>query len=248
MALIQCPECGKMISERAERCPQCGLERANIIRLLQEKEALRVQQEAARIREREKAAEEARIRKVQAEEEARIRIAKEQEEARIRAAKRAEWWQLNKKKVYAAIVIVLLAAGGAVAGVFISKSVEAKNKAAEERRALEQEIAAAKDYIARGDSCATIYRFDEAEQYFSMAIERTKDIDVRNTAIMHRSQLSDKRDAARYEYNEALRKLEQYLEADDYEFYPESDACLDKMIEIDPYNSTTRYYRNMRGR
>ncbi len=38
MALIKCPECGKEISDRAARCPKCGIPMEKILFLLQQSE------------------------------------------------------------------------------------------------------------------------------------------------------------------------------------------------------------------
>ena len=86
MALIICPKCGKQFSDRAEKCPQCGLSKEEVQRLISEKEA----QEAA---ERE------RLRQV--------KEAKEAEEARILAEKRAAWWKKNRKYVFSVTLITI---------------------------------------------------------------------------------------------------------------------------------------------
>jgi primosomal protein N' len=37
MALIECPECGKMISDCAEQCPNCGCPKSDIMKLIFER-------------------------------------------------------------------------------------------------------------------------------------------------------------------------------------------------------------------
>ena len=58
--------------------------------------------------------------------------------------------------------------------------------------------------------------------------------------------LRQAREDATAEYNEALRRLKIYLEADDYIFNKYSNQYLDKMIKIDPKRKETIYYQNLR--
>ena len=57
MALVKCPECGKMVSDSAEACPDCGYavkKYFDNIRLQEEKKKLEEQKAAQRIKEQEK--------------------------------------------------------------------------------------------------------------------------------------------------------------------------------------------------
>ena len=248
MALVKCPECGGAISSSALVCPHCGTPKAK----LDEIRAEQIRQEEIKAAEARrvanvKAAEEARIRReielkqAERERERQAALAKEAEEERIRAEHRREWWKKNGWKVWCGVIAVVLIVVGAIVGTKI-----AKNKA--EQRAIQEGISIAKDYIAKGDSCVMVYRFDEAEEYYGMAYCRTDDIDVQNTVQIKRKQLPKARQAAKQEFDDTLYKLQIYLEADDYEFTPTSSALLDKMIAIDPYNAKTKYYKNMRDR
>ena len=86
MALITCPRCGRRISDRAEKCPTCGISKEEILRLIEEQTA-------------REAAEQERLRKE--------REAKEAEDARIKAERRAEWWRTNSKNVWTAIGVLM---------------------------------------------------------------------------------------------------------------------------------------------
>lgn len=94
MALIKCERCGKMFSDRAKQCPDCGC----------------TKEEGKQIAlEKQRQAEEARIRAEQQAEEARVQAEKEYAE---RVAKIEECWQNNKKKVYLVLAIVIGVIGG----------------------------------------------------------------------------------------------------------------------------------------
>lgn len=57
MALVKCPECGKMVSDSAEACPDCGYavkKHFDNIRIQEEKKKLEEQKAAQRIKEQEK--------------------------------------------------------------------------------------------------------------------------------------------------------------------------------------------------
>lgn len=84
MALITCPKCGKQFSDRAAKCPQCGISQEEVQRLIEEKKA-------------QEAAEQERLRKE--------REAKEAEEKQLRA----EWWKKNRKYVFLIIFIITCA-------------------------------------------------------------------------------------------------------------------------------------------
>ena len=219
MALVKCPYCGGAISSSALVCPHCGTPKAKM-------DEIRAEQ----IRQEElKAAEERRI----AEQKA--------EEKRIRAERRQTWWKKNWWKILIVVIVIALIAVGVVVAIKIH---ERKT----EQRAVQEAITIAKDYIAKGDSCVGVYRFDEAEEYYGMAFRRTDDVDVQNMVQIKRKQIPQARRAAQQEYDDALYKLQIYLEADYNEFTPTSSALLDKMIAIDPYNSKTVYYKNKRDR
>ena len=67
MALIKCPKCGKEFSDRAEKCPQCGISKDDAVVFMKK------QAEVVRLEAERKAAERVRLRKE--------REAKEVEEA-----------------------------------------------------------------------------------------------------------------------------------------------------------------------
>lgn len=83
MALIKCPECGKMFSEHATKCPQCGLSITNVARIVKEKEE-----------------------KERREEEEKQRLDKEKAEQEKK--ERHEWWQRNISKIILSVVAILL--------------------------------------------------------------------------------------------------------------------------------------------
>ena len=255
MALIQCPECGKQLSEHASQCSQCGTPMSDIIRLIKEQqeqelrkelerqkqlealEQLRVQE--ARLKA-EQAAEEARLRAEQAAEEARLRAERQaeeerlkaKEEARERAEKRAKWWKKNKVKVIIVISVVIA---------FIIAGVVMKNIAQQKT------IVLANQYIAFGESCAAIFHFDEANRFYQQAKQFTEDYETRLLIDRKKDEyLPIARKKADEEYDNALKRLKILLEADDYVFNEYSNQALDKMIEIYPERKETIYYKNMR--
>ena len=78
MALIQCERCGKMFSDRANQCPECGCTKEEGMQIALEKQR---QAEEARFRAEQEAAEQ--------------------------AARRKEWWQRNKTKVIIGVIIFI---------------------------------------------------------------------------------------------------------------------------------------------
>ena len=168
----------------------------------------------------------------QAEREAAEARARAEEEERKRAEERAEWWRKNKGKVLVVVLVII----ALIAGCRIVKKIS--NQKA---------IALAEQYIASGDSCVAIYRFDEAQEFYQKAKECTQDPDVQRTidnqkfAYIHNALFK-----ADEEYNKALRRLKILLEADDYVFNEYSNKALDKMIEIYPDRQETIYYKNLR--
>lgn len=168
----------------------------------------------------------------QAEQKAAEARARAEEEERKRAEERAEWWKKNKGKVLVVAVIII----AVIAGSRIVKKIS--NQKA---------IALAEQYIASGDSCVAIYRFDEAQEFYQKAKDCTQDpniqyaIDNQKRIYMHSA-----RNKADEEYNKALRRLKILLDADDYVFNQYSNQALDKMIEIYPDRKETIYYKNLR--
>lgn len=207
MALIKCERCGKMFSDRAKQCPECGCTQEENNQIAFEKQQ-------------------------QAEQEAAEARARAEEEERKRAEERAEWWKKNKGKVLVVAVIII----AVIAGSRIVKKIS--NQKA---------IALAETYIAAGDSCVAIYRFDEAQEFYQKAKDCTQDpniqyaIDNQKRIYMHSA-----RNKVDEEYNKALRRLKILLDADDYVFNQYSNQALDKMIEIYPDRKETIYYKNLR--
>lgn len=217
MALIKCERCGKMFSDRAKQCPDCGCtkEEGKLIALEKQKQA-------------EREAEEARIQAEKEAEEARI---KAEQEAAEQAARRKEWWQNNWKKVI--VVISILIAVIAVITTFKNISNQ-------------KSIALANQHIALGDSCVAIYEFDKAEEFYRQARACTQDNDTQHLISTKNQQLSDARKKATEDYETALKRLKIFLEADDYVFNRYSNQCLDEMIKIYPQRKETIYYQNLR--
>lgn len=244
MALIQCPECGKQLSEHASQCSQCGTPMSDIIRLIKEQQEQELRKELERQKQLEALeqlrVQEARLKAEQAAEEARLRAERQaeeerlkaKEEARERAEKRAKWWKKNKVKVIIVISVVIA---------FIIAGVVMKNIAQQKT------IVLANQYIAFGDSCAAIFHFDEANRFYQQAKQFTEDYETRLLIDRKKDEyLPIARKKADEEYDNALKRLKILLEADDYVFNEYSNQALDKMIEIYPGREETIYYKNMR--
>lgn len=234
MALINCPECGKQISINAKKCIHCGFPIPQQVcpQCFTEYNA----QLAAcptcgynPVQAAEAAAEQERIRKE--------REAQAAEEARIRAEKKAARWAKNKKKIIisGASVILLIV-------VSIIAIVTIKNKE------VEKKIMLAEQCIAAGDSCVSIYHFDEAEELYNQASNLIENEELQRSVWNKQHDLNDARERADEEYNQSLKRLKILLDADDYVFNQYSNECLDKMIQIYPERSETKYYKNMRGK
>ncbi len=160
---------------------------------------------------------------------------KEAEEARIRAEKRAEWWAANKMKVGIAILILI----GIIAAIIgIKKIVNVI--------AAKQAVSQAYEMIEQGEALIPSYKFDEAKQLYDKASRITDNDDVHKKVQEKRKELEEASQAAESEYNDALRRLQILLDADDNEFNDLSNACLDKMIEIYPDRRESVYYKNLR--
>ncbi len=211
-------------------CPMCGA-------TMRERESKCTQcgtpkEEIQRLIAEKEAAEAAERERLRKEREA-----KEAEEARIRAEKRAEWWAANKRKVGIAILILIGIIVSIVAVKKIYDAIAAKHAVAE-----------AYEMIEQGKELVSTYHFDEAKDLYDQAYRMTMDKEVRNTIQEQNDELAKARQAAESEYNNALRRLQILLDADDNEFNQYSDECLDKMIEIHPEAKTTQYFQNMRGK
>ena len=234
MALITCPKCGKKFSEHALACPQCGISKGEALVLI-EKNA-----EEMRLAAERKAAERERQQQEYYAEQERLRqerLLEEAKEARIRAEKRAEWWAANKRKVGIAILILIGIIVSIVAVKKISDAIAAKHAVAE-----------AYEMIEQGKELVSTYHFDEAKDMYDQAYRLTENEDVRRKVMEKRKELEEASNAAESEYNNALRRLQILLDADNNEFNQYSNECLDKMIEIHPEAKTTQYFQNMRGK
>lgn len=190
------------------------------------------QEEVARLIAEKEAAEAAERERLRQE-----RLVKEAEEERIRAEKRAEWWAANKRKVGIAILILIGIIVSIVAVKKISDAIAAKHAVAE-----------AYEMIEQGKELVSTYHFDEAKDLYDQAYRMTMDKEVRNTIQEQNDEMAKARQAAESEYNNALRRLQILLDADDNEFNQYSNECLDKMIAIHPEAKTTQYFQNMRGK
>lgn len=146
MALIKCERCGKMFSDRAKQCPDCGCtkEEGKLIALEKQKQA-------------EREAEEARIKAEKEAEEARI---KAEQEAAEQAARRKEWWQKNYKKVIISIIILI----GIIGAAFFALNHQAKLEKEKVRTIVMQAFDLA-------DSCIKVNDFDKAEEYYRLALD-----------------------------------------------------------------------------
>ncbi len=216
-------------NEKFITCPKCGTtmrERENKCPQCgtpkEEIQRLIAEKEAAEAAERERLRQE--------------RLAKEAEEARIRAEKRAEWWKKNGKKVKITSLIVI----GII--VAIMSTIKTVNIITEKRS-----ISEAYEMIEQGNELASTYRFDEAKDLYDQAYRLTENEDVRREVMEKRKELEEASQAAESEYNNALRRIQILLDADDNEFNEYSNECLDKMIMIYPNREETRYYRTLRG-
>ena len=190
------------------------------------------QEEVARLIAEKEAAEAAERERLRQE-----RLLEEAKEARIRAEKRAEWWAANKRKVGIAILILIGIIVSIVAVKKISDAIAAKHAVTE-----------AYEMIEQGKELVSTYRFDEAKDLYDQAYRMTMDKEVRNTIQEQNDELAKARQTAESEYNNALRRLQILLDADDNEFNQYSNECLDKMIAIHPEAKTTQYFQNMRGK
>lgn len=165
------------------------------------------------------------------------REAREAEEARIRAEKRAAWWAANKKKVGIAILILI----GIIAAIIGVKKIV-------NIIAAKHAVTQAYEMIAQGEALIPAYKFDEAKQLYDSAFRITDDDEVHKKVQEKQKELEEARHTAESEYNNALRRLQILLDADDNEFNQYSNECLDKMIAIHPEAKTTQYFQNMRGK
>lgn len=243
MALFNCPECGKQISVNAKNCIHCGFPIPQQ-RCTQCGHEYNAYLEACpqcgfnpkKAAEKEAEAEAQRIRFQEAKEEKRRkREAEEAKDALLRAEKRKAWWQNNKLKVIVAIITIFVL----VIGVIVYHQIA-------EKKRFQLALAEAKAYIASGDSCVAIYHFDEAQNFYNKAKHTEAAQEVRNEITKKESALRNAQNNADQEYNEALRRLKVFLDADDGEFNDLSNACLDKMIQIYPDRQETKYFQQLR--
>ena len=180
-----------------------------------------------RAEEKRKKEEEERLRR---EEEKRQRA----EQERIRAEQKAISRAQNIKKAKKAALIFIVLAPVIVAAVKVYNVIATKHA-----------ITQAYEMIEQGNELVSTYHFDEAKDLYDQAYRMTMDKEVRNTIQEQNDELAKARQAAESEYNNALRRLQILLDADDNEFNQYSDECLDKMIAIHPEAKTTQYFQNM---
>lgn len=188
----------------------------------EERERKRREQEEAEERKRREEEEHqaANARRLRLEEEERLREEKK--------AKAAKWFLIVLGIIIVVVVVVLL----------IQKNIEKKQ--------YQQALVTAKAYIASGDSCVAIYHFGEAQEFYDKAKHTEAGQEVYNEILKKESALQNAQNQANQEYNDALRRLKIFLDADEGEFNDLSNACLDKMIQIYPNRKETKYYKNMR--
>ena len=202
---------------------------------IEERDRLRREREKEIERQRKaeeerKIAEEERLRR---EEEKRQRAEQERIRAEQEKILRAQSMRKAKKAALIFICLTLVI----VAVVKIYNVIIAKHA-----------ITQAYEMIERGEALIPAYKFDEAKQLYDTAFRITNDDDVHKKVLEKRKELEEASQAAESEYNNALRRLQILLDADDNEFNQYSDECLDKMIAIHPEAKTTQYFQNMRGR
>lgn len=151
MALIKCERCGKMFSDRAKQCPDCGCtkEECKLIALEKQKQA-------------EREAEEAR--------------ARAEQEAAERAARRKEWWQKNRKKIITGFVIFIGVIIAVIVASIILLAVQLNNQANTQVSAIQEksDILAMQAFDA-ADSCMRENNFDEAEKYYNLVFKYAED-------------------------------------------------------------------------
>lgn len=241
MALITCPKCGKQFSDRAEKCPQCGITKEEALVLIKK------QQEEIRIAAEREAAERERLRKEREAKEAeeaqeaaereRRRIEREAKEARLRAEKRAEWWQQNGKKVIRAAIISVALLVLIIVGLKTAQAIT--NKRA---------ISKAEAIIEQADALIATYQFDEAQKICESGLRNINNEEARHIVLAKETDIRTAKNKADEEYENALKKLKILLDADDNVFNKYSNECLDKMIKIYPNRKETIYYKNLRGK
>ena len=181
----------------------------------------RVQEEAAeRKRREEEDRQAAKARRLRMEEEERLR-----DEKRARAVK---WFVIIMGFVIVIVIAVVLI----------------------QKKQYQQDLAIAMSYIASGDSCVAIYHFEEAQKLYDKARFTAKYTEAErevNSKLWDKgSELRNAQNKADKEYNDALRRLKIFLDAEDGEFNDMSNACLDKMIQIYPDRKETNYFKNLR--
>lgn len=221
MALIICPKCGKQFSDRADKCPQCGITKEDAVVLLKKQEEIRLAAER-------EAAERERLRKEQE--------AKEAEEDRIRAEQRAEWWKQNEKKVRNASLISIVILLLIIIGLKGAQAITAKHAIAEANTIIEQ-----------ADALIATYQFDEAYNICESGLWNIDNEKARHIVIAKETDIKVARTKADAEYEEALNKLRILLDADDNKFNQYSNSYLDRMIEIYPNRQESIYFMKIRN-
>lgn len=190
----------------------------------QKEERERKRREQAEAAERKRREEEEQ----QAAKASRLRLEEEERLRDEKRAKAAKWFSIIMGVIIVIIVVVVV----------IQKRIENKQ--------LQLAIAEAKVYIASGDSCVAIYHFEEAQKFYDNANQVGAGQEIYNEVSTKKSELCNAQKKADKEYNEALRRLKIFLDADDGEFNDLSNACLDKMIQIYPERKETKYFQKLR--
>ena len=208
----------------------------------EERERQRREREAEIERQRReeearKIAEEARI----AEQKERLHLEAEErqreEEERIRAKERAEIRRRTVKKVLIAVAICVAIIFLVRGGMNIAQSIATKRAVAE-----------ATVIIEKGDALVAAYQFDEARDLYRNAYQAMENEEARSMLIAKEKEVEEAQRKADAEYKESLRKLRILLDADDNVFNKYSNECLNKMIKIYPNRKETIYYKKLRSK
>ena len=147
MALIKCPDCGKMFSDRAEKCPACGCPVEHARAIIQKEEEERKREEERRREEERQLEEKRRLQREEEERKKREVCAEENRREREKRAERKAYIQKNKGKVITCVVLALLCISG-----IIYWAVNSHRRTIERVKQEEMAQIAKSDSIHRADS------------------------------------------------------------------------------------------------